>query len=161
CVFLSDEGRCRIHERFGYETKPLPCRLFPFILVPTGDHWRVGMRFACPSAADNLGRAIPEHHAELAVFAEQLAAREKLTPQPDGSMTRPPYLQGTQRLPWPDTLRIVDVLVDMIRNRKDPIERRLRKCLALANQLKQARLENVSGGQLEELLTILRRNVDE
>src|SRR5262245_36899053 len=25
CVFLSPEGRCRIHERFGYETKPLPC----------------------------------------------------------------------------------------------------------------------------------------
>src|ERR1700693_4629439 len=36
CVFLSEEGRCRIHERFGYETKPLACRLFPFVLVPTG-----------------------------------------------------------------------------------------------------------------------------
>src|SRR5216684_393608 len=27
CVFLSDQGRCRIHERFGPEAKPLPCRL--------------------------------------------------------------------------------------------------------------------------------------
>src|SRR3954453_15863722 len=27
CVFLSDKGRCRIHERHGYEAKPLPCRL--------------------------------------------------------------------------------------------------------------------------------------
>ena len=34
CVFLSDQGRCRIHERHGYEAKPLPCRLFPFVLVP-------------------------------------------------------------------------------------------------------------------------------
>src|ERR1700722_13394186 len=34
CVFLSNEGRCRIHERFGAEAKPLPCRLFPFVLVP-------------------------------------------------------------------------------------------------------------------------------
>src|SRR5262249_10900830 len=51
CVFLSENGRCRIHERHGYEAKPLPCRLFPFVLVPTSDHWRVGMRFACPSAA--------------------------------------------------------------------------------------------------------------
>src|SRR4051812_15457228 len=33
CVFLSPEGRCRIHERHGYETKPLACRLFPFVLV--------------------------------------------------------------------------------------------------------------------------------
>src|SRR2546421_593195 len=69
CVFLSEEGRCRIHERHGYETKPLPCRLFPFVLIPTGDHWRVGLRFACPSAAANKGRALPEHDAELAEFA--------------------------------------------------------------------------------------------
>src|SRR3974377_291300 len=23
CVFLTEQGRCRIHEKFGYETKPL------------------------------------------------------------------------------------------------------------------------------------------
>src|SRR4051794_15373784 len=28
CVFLSEQGRCRIHERHGFQTKPLPCRLF-------------------------------------------------------------------------------------------------------------------------------------
>ena len=46
CVFLGDDSRCRIHERFGAEAKPFPCRLYPFILIPAGDHWRVGMRFA-------------------------------------------------------------------------------------------------------------------
>ena len=54
CVFLSDEGRCRVHERFGYDTKPLPCRLFPFVLIPQGDHWSVSVRYACPSAAAAL-----------------------------------------------------------------------------------------------------------
>src|SRR5262245_53188021 len=44
CVFLSEQGRCKIHEKHGYETKPLPCRLFPFVLVPVSDHWRVGLR---------------------------------------------------------------------------------------------------------------------
>ena len=58
CVFLSDKGRCRIHERFGYETKPLACRLFPFVLVPVADHWRVGLRFACPSAAAGGGSTL-------------------------------------------------------------------------------------------------------
>src|SRR5260370_6643573 len=29
CVFLSEQGRCPIHEKLGYETKPLPVRLFP------------------------------------------------------------------------------------------------------------------------------------
>ena len=39
CV-LERSRACRIHERFGYAAKPLPCRLFPFALVPVGDHWR-------------------------------------------------------------------------------------------------------------------------
>src|SRR5579871_105593 len=65
CVFLSPEGRCRIHEHFGAAAKPLPCRLYPFILVPAGDHWRVGLRFACPAAAANEGRPLAEHQAEL------------------------------------------------------------------------------------------------
>ena len=88
CVFLSEQGRCRIHERFGYETKPLPCRLFPFVLVPAGDHWRVGLRYACPSAAANKGRALPEHNSELLVFAADLARRENLQPKADGALTR-------------------------------------------------------------------------
>src|SRR5262245_42204579 len=75
CVFLSDEGRCRIHEKFGPEAKPLFCRLYPFVLVPAGDHWRVGVRFACPSAAANKGRAIGEHDANLREFARPLALR--------------------------------------------------------------------------------------
>src|SRR5262249_51246004 len=49
CIFLNDDGRCKIHAKFGSAAKPLACRVFPFMLVPTGDHWRVGIRFACPS----------------------------------------------------------------------------------------------------------------
>jgi lysine-N-methylase len=33
CVFLNDEGRCRLHERFGADAKPFACRLYPFVLV--------------------------------------------------------------------------------------------------------------------------------
>src|SRR4051794_21907191 len=124
CVFLGPEGRCRIHERFGYEAKPLPCRLFPFVLVPAGDHWRVGLRYACPSAAADKGRALPEHQKELEEFAAGLAAREKLKPQPDGSIIKPPRVEGA-RLDWPDVLRLVDALLATLRNKGDAMERRL------------------------------------
>jgi lysine-N-methylase len=160
CVFLSTKGRCRIHEKFGYETKPLPCRLFPFVLVPTGDHWSVGMRYACPSAAENKGRPIPDHDAQLQEFAAHLAEREGLAPQPDGTLVPPPYLQGGQRVAWPEVLRIRDVLLDLLRNHRDPMERRWRKCLALASEARQARLERLSSAQLDELLKIVRRKVD-
>ena len=60
CVFLTARNRCRIQERFGAEAKPFVCRLFPFVLIPAGDHWRVGMRFSCPSAAANRGRPVAD-----------------------------------------------------------------------------------------------------
>jgi lysine-N-methylase len=155
CVFLSDKGRCRIHERFGYETKPLPCRLFPFVLVPVSDFWTVGMRFACPSAAANKGRPVAAHDPALREFAARLAEREGLKRQPDGTYTLPPRLHGSQRLGWPDLLRVVDVLLKIVRDRRDPLERRLRKCLTLARQMRGARLDQVKGSRLSDLLDVL------
>src|SRR5450432_2773 len=36
CVFLNlSNGRCRIHEQFGAEAKPLGCSVFPFQISPT------------------------------------------------------------------------------------------------------------------------------
>jgi lysine-N-methylase len=154
CVFLSEQGRCRIHERFGYEAKPLPCRLFPFVLVPAGDHWRVGLRYACPSAAANKGRALPEHQAELQAFAAALARREQLGSQPDGTLNPPPRLENG-RLAWPDVLRIIDALLAVLRNRRDPFERRVRKCVALVSDLRRARFEEVQGARLGDLLGLL------
>jgi lysine-N-methylase len=160
CVFLGEKGRCRVHERFGYETKPLACRLFPFVLIPTGDHWSVGLRYACPSAAANKGRPLPEHDQELAEFAARLAEREKLTPLPDGALTLPPALQPGQKVSWPDVHRCVQALLTLLRNRREPLERRLRKCLTLADQMRHARLHDVQGARLGDLLTVLQRSAD-
>ncbi|MFQ3593754.1 MAG: YkgJ family cysteine cluster protein, partial [Gemmataceae bacterium] len=155
CVFLDPEGKCRIHARFGYETKPLPCRLFPFILIPAGTEWRVGMRFACPSVATNKGRTLPEHDADLRSFAMELVQREKLDRREDGSLVPPPRQDGGESLDWPDTLRLVDGLLGLIRKTKEPIEYRWRKLLHLAASMKQAKLKHIRGKRLSELLELL------
>jgi lysine-N-methylase len=160
CVFLNENGRCRIHERFGYETKPLPCRLFPFVLVPVADKWRVGMRFACPSAAANKGRPAPKHDEELQQFASMLAVREGLQPRPDGSLIPPPPLQGGQRVEWPDLLRFMDALLKLLRNRKDRVERRLRKCLMLAHHCRQANFTKITGDRLGEFLNLISASLE-
>ena len=154
CVFLSAEGRCRIHERFGAAAKPLPCRLYPFVLVPAGDHYRVGVRFACPSAAENKGRALAAHDSELRDFAAQLERREGVA-QAGGAKVPPPPLQRRQRVEWPDLLRFAEALQKLLRNRADRVERRLRKCLALANLCRQAKFDAVQGQRLGELLNLL------
>jgi lysine-N-methylase len=161
CVFLSDQGRCRIHERFGYETKPLACRLFPFVLVPVADEWRVGLRFACPSAAGNKGRALSAHNTSLAEFAARLAEREGLTKRPDGALTPPPPLERRPNVEWPEVLRLLHILLGFLRNRRDPIERRLRKCLALAEAMRPLRLDRLDGKQFRDLLDVLAGTVEQ
>jgi len=160
CVFLSPEGRCRIHERHGYEAKPLACRLYPFVLVPTGDHWSVSVRFACPSAAASRGREIQEHGAALNSFAAELAQRAGVPPQPDGTLCKPPPLRPGQTVSWPDVLRCVDCLLTILLNRRDPMELRMRKCLALSEAMRRVKLEHIEGARMTELLDVFRRMVD-
>ena len=131
CVFLSPEGRCRIHERFGYDAKPLACRLYPFVLVPVADHWRLSLRFSCPSAAAGRGRPLAEHKALLDDLSTRLAQREHLA-EKEGGLIPPPPLVAGQRLDWPDLLSLVDTLLTMLRDRRDPLELRWRKCLNFA-----------------------------
>jgi len=155
CVFLGPTGRCRIHERFGAAAKPLPCRLFPFVLVPVGDHYRVGVRFACPSAAQSQGRALSAYDAELRDFAALLERREGVVQAGGPAAVPPPPLQGRQTVAWPDLLRFVDALQKLLRNGNDRIERRLRKCLYLGNLCRQAKFDAVQGPRLTELLELL------
>jgi lysine-N-methylase len=160
CVFLSEQGRCRIHEKIGYQAKPLPCRLFPFVLVPAGDHWRVGMRFACPSAAGNKGRALTGHAENLKQFAAELAQREGLDLRPEVTMALRPRLQPRRRIDWPDLLRIVQTLLTILGDRHDRVERRIRKCLALADLCRQASLEQLQGKRLSEFLQIITSSLE-
>lgn len=151
CIFLSDAGRCRIHERHGAAAKPLACQLFPFVLVPAGDHWRVSLRFACPSVAGSKGRPLAVHDAEVARYAHETARRQGL----DRASLPPPPLGPGQRVGWPDLLRFVAVLERLLRDPADRLELRLRKCLALVKLCRQARFDKVQGERLDELLALL------
>lgn len=156
CIFLSDQGRCRIHEKHGSAAKPLACRLYPFVLVPVEDHWRVSMRFSCPSAARNEGRPLPEHEAELRELATELAPREGI----DGRPVPPPSLQRGQDVSWPDVLRFLAALETIMQKADEPLERRWRKCLALATLCRQARFEQVQGRRLAEFLEVVVSGLD-
>jgi lysine-N-methylase len=150
CIFLDERGWCRIHSRFGAEAKPLACRVYPFLLVPAGHHWKIGLRFACPSVTGDLGRPIHEHLADIRRYAELLV---KQTPQAEN--VPPPPLQGRQRVEWDDVQRFVNALTRIMGRDDDRIERRWRKCLALAGLCRQARFDQVKGKRLDEFLSIL------
>jgi lysine-N-methylase len=163
CIFLDEKGLCRIHAKFGFETKPFACRLYPYILVPFGDHWRLSMRFACPSAAANAGRPLTQQLETLDAFAKEMEAwdeRPGYRRDRGPELGHPPPLQGRQRVPWGDLALFVKSLVELLSDRRDPFVRRLIKCLALVRMCKEATFEEVTGGRLREFLNLLARAVD-
>src|SRR5258708_4236777 len=98
CVFLDEKGGCRIHAKFGSEAKPLACRLYPFVLVPAGDHWRVGLRYACPSVTNDQGRPIAAHQGPIREYAELLEKQEGLALRAQAV----PMLQRAPTVAWSD-----------------------------------------------------------
>jgi lysine-N-methylase len=156
CVFLTTGNHCRIQERFGADVKPFACRLFPFVLIPAGNHWRVGMRFSCPSAAANSGRPVADSAKDLVHLSHLL---EKHAGRSADSAP-PPSLQDGQQMSWPDVCRLVQVLVEIVEDRGDRLERRLRKCLAVARVCGPTQWEGVQGNKLSKYLQAVRSAID-
>ncbi len=70
CVFLNEQGLCRIHAKFGEPAKPLACRVYPYAFHPVDRSLTVSLRFSCPSVVQNLGARVADQKGDL----EQLAA---------------------------------------------------------------------------------------
>jgi lysine-N-methylase len=158
CVFLGPDNRCRIHQKHGSAAKPLACRIYPYSLVPAGDHWKLGLRFACPTAAADTGRPLAEHLGEAREYAAALE---------DNSGTAaitipPPPLQRRQSVTWGDVFRIAAAVSKMLAEEEETIERRWRKVLYVVETLRKAKFDGkgdptkaVTGGRLSELLHVL------
>jgi lysine-N-methylase len=150
CVFLGENNLCRIHAKFGAAAKPFACRLYPFVLVPAGDHWKVSLRYACPSVTDNLGRSCTAHAADLTDVAKQIEAD-----QPQSANAPAPPLQPGQSVPWTELERFTRAFLKLVSNRTHPIERRLRQVAALVDTCRKAKFDAVRGKRLEEFLQVM------
>jgi lysine-N-methylase len=164
CVFLGSDNLCRIHGAFGSAAKPLACRIYPFLLIPAGDHWNVGLRLACPSAAQNLGRPLADQLPE----AREYAAYFEATNAKELAVAALPRLAGSRVIPWGDLGRIATAVSKLLADPADPFERRWRKVLFLVTTLKTATLDGggdpkkvVTGGRLSELLHVLSGAADD
>jgi lysine-N-methylase len=158
CVFLGPDNRCRIHAKHGAAAKPLACRIYPYSLVPAGDHWKLGLRFACPTAATGTGRPLAEHLAEAREYAAALEDNAGTA----AVAAPPPPLQRRQIVTWGDVFRIAAAVSKMLAEEGETIERRWRKVLYVVETLRKARFDGkgdpskaVTAGRLSELLYVL------
>ncbi|WP_437207014.1 YkgJ family cysteine cluster protein [Planctomicrobium sp. SH664] len=150
CVFLNEQGLCRIHAKFGEAAKPLACRIYPYAFHPAGKEVAVSLRFSCPSVVGNRGEPLTNQKKELQTLAQ-------LVVPPRYRETPPPAITGKTTLDWTDTLRIVQHLDESLAESTTPVALKLLRALFWIDLIGKARLASMRGGRLEELLTLLRQ----
>jgi lysine-N-methylase len=154
CVFLREDGRCRIHARDGEAAKPLACRLYPFRFVPLGSQVRVDVRFDCPSTAGNFGRPIPAYRSALLELLAQAV--------PEQAATLPvPPLYGAVQPTWAQLCRITETFERLLLDETLDLTRRVVACVNLAALLRQPRVITLEGRKLSELLDTVASKVRE
>ena len=147
CVFLGDDGLCRIHAKFGYEAKPTICQVFPLQLVPQDKQAVLTTRRACPSAAADKGLPIKEHLP----FIKQLVRDEKLRAEPIAA----PLLKTGERRDWKTARVVLQCAADLLQDERYPPVRRLVHALQFARLLNQAKTRQLEDAKLWELARTL------
>lgn len=147
CVFLNQEGRCRIHELHGEDAKPAICRMFPLQLVTLDRTVSLTSRRSCPSAAADRGRTLDEHLAPL--------KRSGLAARFVSSETRPPAIARGARRSWRDYLAAAEVLERLTTDERLPMVRRLLHGLRFCTLLEECKISRVKEQSWDELLHCL------
>jgi lysine-N-methylase len=163
CIFLDENGLCRIHAKFGAEAKPFACRLYPYVLVPVGDHYRISLRYACPSATANKGRRLDAQLEELREYATGFERwHREMHPHLDssGETPPPPFGQG-EILDWRDLILFAEHFTRILERRRQSLVERWLTILHIARICREARFEQVRGERLRQFLEILEGSAEE
>ena len=148
CVFLNEQGLCRIHAKFGEEAKPLACRIYPYAFHPAGKNVVVSLRFSCPSVVANAGRPVTAQRGDL----KELAS---LVVPPNVSQARPPLISPGSRVEWADFQRFVAMLDGLLATTDEPVLSRLVVGLAVVEVIEQAQFDKLTGPRLDDFLGIV------
>ncbi|MFM7113279.1 MAG: YkgJ family cysteine cluster protein [Planctomycetota bacterium] len=155
CVFLDEGGLCLIQKKHGYSSKPLPCRLFPWILVPSGNRWQVGVRYACPSAAENKGRPLALHTPDLEAFAEELVKREGIAPSPTSSdLASAPSIQGERTTDWDRFRLALDCVLGLVNSFPNDIGKGLGATLIWGSHVRESKLNSLDHPGFSEIIRV-------
>lgn len=149
CVFLNEQGLCRIHAKFGEAAKPLACRVFPFAFHPAGKKVTVSLRFSCPSVVANRGLPLEQQRNALQVLSRAVV--------PAGHESLPaPALSKRKHVEWPAFSRFIDALDETLAPRDVPVALKLQRALFWLD-LVESRFDGVGDDRLTEFLDFIRQ----
>jgi len=148
CVFLDEQGLCRIHARFGEPAKPLACRIYPYAFHPHGKSIAVSLRYSCPSVVANLGRPVKQQLGDL----QQL---ESLVVPAGAERMPPPRVSRRERVDWPAFDVLLQRADQFLDSNVVPILLRMFRVLAFANLVNQMEFGGADVKQVRELVQLI------
>lgn len=154
CVFLDENGLCRIHAKFGEAAKPLACRIYPYAFHPAGKKVTVSLRFSCPSVVANLGTSLVENRDEVKTIG-------RLVVPDNADQVPPPRVTPGQKVDWDDILRFAEAFDTIIADKEDPLADRLYRSLYLLKVTDQSSFRLIRGDRLTEFLAIVSEAADD
>lgn len=149
CVFLDENGLCRIHAKHGEAAKPLACRVYPYAFHPSGKGATVSLRYSCPSVVANRGPTAQESEKEIRRIAKEVVPRQRVE-------TAPPLISPGNRLDQADFRRMVDSLDDSFADPQSGFLRNLLGTIFWMSLVSQASFDKIRGGRLVEFLSLIR-----
>ena len=147
CIFLNEDGLCRIHSKFGIAAKPTICQTFPLQLIAHENQAVLTLRRACPSAAADLGGST----SSQLPFIKQLVRDSRLTAE----SAAPPLLKASEKRDWKTVRSVLDSVGTLLQDGRYPPVRRLVHALQFANLLQTAKTSGLSDAQIVELVQTL------
>ncbi|CAK9010071.1 Uncharacterized protein SCF082_LOCUS10513 [Durusdinium trenchii] len=132
CVFLTAEGLCRIHQRFGFDAKPERCKVFPLQAVSLGDMAYITTRRACPSAAADRGQPVAGHTEVVEYFRDSLV---------DQHLAVPPAIAPGCNRDWTSVRLAGSSIERLVTNRKISLSDRLARALTFCDHLESSLAE--------------------
>jgi len=148
CVFLNEQGLCRIHAKFGEPAKPLACRIYPYAFHPGGKAVNVGLRFSCPSIVANLGKKLTESRNEIKEL-------QRLVVPESAEFSPPPLITAKERLDWRDTHQFVRALADTIAREDLPLRHRILQSFIWVHLVDLSKFDKLQGARLAEFLHLI------
>lgn len=144
CVFLNEDGLCRIHAELGPEAKPTICRVFPLQLIPQGKQAVLTMRRACPSAAVDKGRPLEGRMPFVKKFLDEGRLQAEAV--------APPLVKRGERRDWTTAGRVLAALARLLQDERFPPVRRLVHALQMVSAMDQARTKDLDDAAFSKSL---------
>jgi lysine-N-methylase len=155
CVFLTAENRCRVHEKFGPEGKPIPCRMFPLQLVPHEQQALLTLRRACPTAALDEGRELRDHLPEVRDFVKRGLLEVPSALAPPIQTSGPRLGDDAER----NTQRVLQAVVRIFGDERFPPVRRVVHAILFARYLERAKFKKLTPAQVGEFVDLIEPGV--